>query len=446
MVRRTIASSTVCEPYHVESHTTVREWTARQPSPPLGTRWRWSMECCPSDKSVDPEIISLSEDTRIISVWIPWLRHLLPVTITFVVETEALMTTLTTPLISSVSKPVSPPLLSLSIDTLITTSITPQTEDTKALASFSSSSHSILLPGATSSSSSSGSDSYSTNLNSCSGPFHIFIQTSYGKMLEIEVTTLHTLCHLQSMIWSKVGIPTDQQCILFEGRHLTDREVYLCEYGIHKNSILHLHLRPHPGTGYPWSSHTDDLHICDVSGGTILTQLFDTELTRILSLVHLPSMFPFVSTPPFTDHPIFLGMDILVRRLDQLGKAVHDGTILFSWKEWFSTSPWSASFLISSLPLPPPPPPPPSPPPPPPSSPLPPPPPPPPPHSPSLSSFSTSTLAVFFSSASSSSSSSSPSSPLSPLSAFKKRTLLGENEEEEEEKDPSLGWKKKRAD
>ena len=70
----------------------------------------------------------------------------------------------------------------------------------------------------------------------------IFVQTSAGKTITLNVQSNHSIKTLKSLIEKKERIPSDQQCLIFAGNELKDSGT-LHDYGIRKESTLHLILK-----------------------------------------------------------------------------------------------------------------------------------------------------------------------------------------------------------
>ena len=71
---------------------------------------------------------------------------------------------------------------------------------------------------------------------------NIFVKTLTGTTITVEVNAADTIENLRSKIQNLVGVPPDQQQLVFAGRKLEDGRT-LSDYNIQKESTIHMVLR-----------------------------------------------------------------------------------------------------------------------------------------------------------------------------------------------------------
>lgn len=105
-----------------------------------------------------------------------------------------------------------------------------------------------------------------------SGNTQLYVKAPSEKVLTFKLNTLNTIGELKEMVQSKEKIPVDNQELIFLGQMLKDDQS-IAKYGIEKNTVLHLVLKP----------EASDLSHLQLNGITVSLLLEGTTLRFAIS-------------------------------------------------------------------------------------------------------------------------------------------------------------------
>jgi len=89
---------------------------------------------------------------------------------------------------------------------------------------------------------------------------YVFVKTLTGRTIMIEAKNTTSIYDVRKSIDDKEGIPPNRQRLIYAGRGLVRYDYLLLDYGIRKESTLHMVLILRGGMHHPSSGHNDYSH------------------------------------------------------------------------------------------------------------------------------------------------------------------------------------------